>query len=152
MKSGHRQTPRKKPLWFNGEKGGYSNTLWRVKGKIRQQKTSWPSNASSSVSSRLDLVLLLGSNGSGRESEVDDIAQLFLTLNKFIAQVISHPTSSIPPSSYPLKSCGDRRATKRQVWVTLGVVAADLHIGGSGHRVVLSLTGAAVESGSRLSD
>ena len=35
---------------------------------------------------------------------------------------------------------------------TLEVVAADLHTGGSGHRVVLLLKGVAGEKGSRLSD
>ena len=55
--------------------------------------TSWSSTTSVSISSRLDLALPLDTGGLGRDG-----AQLFLTLIKVIAQVISH-FYPIPSSS-----------------------------------------------------
>ena len=74
------------------------------------RRTSWASTASSSISSRLNLVLLLDSVGLGRVSAVDD-AQLLLTLIKITAQVTCHP---FPLHCSPKKSCDDGQAAKRQ--------------------------------------
>ena len=110
MQSGCRLTLRRNPKWFNREKGGFSNTLWSVLSKLRHvRKFGDPLHPFQSP-----VVLTWSCHwtlvGHGRESEVD-IAQLFFTLNKVIAQVIYHS------SSHSHKSCGDRQAAKRQVWV-----------------------------------
>ena len=108
--TGCRPTLRRKPKWFNREKGGFSNMLWSVLSKLRHVGQfgdplhPFQSPVVLTWSCHWTLV------GHGRESEVD-IAQLFFTLNKVIAQVMYHS------SSHSHKSCGDRQAAKRQVWV-----------------------------------
>ena len=92
VKTGHRWTLRKKkPLVQRRERRLQQRTV-ECTEQDEAHKTSWSSTASVSISSRLDLVLPLGIDGFGRESEVDD-AQLFLTLNQVFAQVISHSSS-----------------------------------------------------------
>ena len=65
-----------------------------------------------SISRHLDLVLPLDIGGLRQDSE--SMVHLFLTLNRVIVQVTSHPSSLYPIIS---KSGGDRYTTKQQVWV-----------------------------------
>lgn len=117
----------------NGLKGDYQHCVVERIGRGRTRRISRPSTASVSVSSHLDFVWSLDSDGFGRESEVDG-AQLFLTLNKIIAQ--SHLSTSIPSPSPP-KALWRWASDKATGVGTLEVVAANLHTGGSGHVVVI---------------
>ena len=82
-----------------------------------------------SISRYLDLVLPPDIGGLRLESEVDS-AQLLLTLNKVIMQVTSHP------SSHHLQVLWPQVYSEATGVGTLAVIAANLHTGGSGHRVV----------------
>ena len=81
-----------------GLRGGNHQLVQRAERRTQQRvverkehdetrRTSWSSTASGSISGLFDLVLLIDSDGLGRESEVDD-AQLLLTLIKIAALVI----------------------------------------------------------------
>ena len=82
-----------------------------------------------SISRHIDLVLPLDIGGLRQESEVNG-AQLFLTLNKIIAQVTSHP------SSHHLQVLWQQACNEATGVGTLAVIASNLHTGNSGHRVI----------------
>ena len=147
-----RRTLRKKLSWFNGEEGGHSSALWSAESKMRHighlGHLLHPS-PSPYVST---FVLPLDTDGLGRESEVDG-AQLFLTLNKVIAQVISHPFSFLFFHILLSIKVLWRQASDESD--RCGCTGSRSHE--PAHRRPRPLgrsspTGAAVESGSRLSD
>ena len=88
----------------------FSKWKWNPTGKLHL--TPLISTASGAISGRLDHVLLLDSDSSGRESEVD-AAQISLTIIYFFVWVMT--TTSQHVNIY--KSCGVGRATKQQVWI-----------------------------------
>lgn len=85
------RTLQRKPSWFNREESSYSNapTIECIE-QDEAHKTSWSSTASTPISTRLHLILTVSIYGPGHESKIN-LVQLFFTLNKFTAQVISHP-------------------------------------------------------------
>jgi hypothetical protein len=101
----------------------------------------------------------LESEGAGRESEADD-AQLSLTLIQLKRKsLVTHPHRPYlipyfpkPLPNPPLPKALRRWASDEAAGVdTLEAVAADLHAGGSGHRVAVHRIKAALDFGSRLS-
>ena len=88
----------------------FSKWKWNPTGKLHLMPLI--STASGAISGRLDHVLLLDSDSSGLESEVD-AAQISLTIIYFFVRVMT--TTSQHVNIY--KSCGVGRATKQQVWI-----------------------------------
>ena len=86
---------RNQVLMLNGRKGRCSNgAVVRQQGIVRHNRTLWPSTASLSIASRLDHVLPLDHDSSGRESKVDDLRNSPL-YNPIHAQVKASPSWSL---------------------------------------------------------